>query len=271
MCGPPDLNLAEADETVGKNRSLRMAVMLVGAGLTMAGGCTNFVANSRNADGVTLFQRGQYQDALQKFQEATYADPNNADGYYNLGATYHRLGRLRPANQTDSLARAETCYRQCLERNANHRDCHRGLAVLLIEENRTPEAFALIQNWAAQSPSLPEPRVELARLYAEFGNKEAAINTLADAVPLSPNDPRQWAALGKLRESRATIRRRWPTISIRYNSIPDRRTWRPASPPCRPPWPGNRWRFRHRRAAPNRWLPVRPRLPCGKCGLWGGL
>ena len=96
-CGPPQLNLAEADETVGKNRSLRIAVMLVGAGLTMAGGCTNFVANSRNADGVTLFQRGQYQDALQKFQEATYADPNNADGYYNLGATYHRLGRLRPA------------------------------------------------------------------------------------------------------------------------------------------------------------------------------
>ena len=30
----------------------------------MAGGCTNFVANSHNADGVTLFQRGQYQDAL---------------------------------------------------------------------------------------------------------------------------------------------------------------------------------------------------------------
>ena len=58
--------------------------MLVGAGLTMAGGCTNFVASSRNADGVTLFQRGQYQDALAKFQEATYADPNNADGYYNL-------------------------------------------------------------------------------------------------------------------------------------------------------------------------------------------
>ena len=60
---------------MGKHRSLRIAVLLVGAGLTAAGGCTNFVANSRNADGVTLFQRGQYQDALQKFQEATYADP----------------------------------------------------------------------------------------------------------------------------------------------------------------------------------------------------
>jgi tetratricopeptide (TPR) repeat protein len=183
---------------VGKNRPLRIALILVIAGLTMAVGCTNFVANSRNADGVTLFQREQYQEALQKFQEATYADPNNADGYYNLGSTYHRLGRLR--SQPDSLARAETCYRQCLERASNHRDCHRGLAVLLIEEGRTTEAFTTMQTWAAQSPSLAEPRIELARLYSEFGNKEAATNTLTDAVRLNPNDARQWAALGKMRE-----------------------------------------------------------------------
>ena len=183
---------------MGKNNSLRKTLMLIGAGLALAGGCTNFVANSRNADGVTLFQRGQYQEALQQFQEATYADPANADGYYNLGATYHRLGRLR--NQPDSLARAETCYRQCLERNPNHRDCHRGLAVLLIEEGRTNEAVTSIQTWATQSPSLPEPRMELARLYSEFGNKEAATNTLTDAVRLNPYDARQWAALGKVRE-----------------------------------------------------------------------
>jgi tetratricopeptide (TPR) repeat protein len=183
---------------VGKSVSFRIVLILIGAGLPMAGGCTNFVAGSRNADGVTLFERGQYQEALQEFQAATYADPNNADGYYNLGATYHRLGRLR--NQSESLARAETCYRQCLERNPNHRDCHRGLAVLLIEEGRTTEAFTSIQTWATQSPSLAEPRMELARLYSEFGNKDAAINTLADAVQRNPNDARQWAALGKARE-----------------------------------------------------------------------
>lgn len=161
-------------------------------------GCTNFAANNRNAEGVTLFQRGQFQEALQHFQEATYADPANADGYYNLGATYHRLGRLR--NQNDCLAQAESNYRQCLQRDPNHRDCHRGLAVLLIEENRTNEAFASIQNWAAQQPTLAEPRMELARLYSEFGNREASKNTLVDAVRLDPNDARQWAALGKVRE-----------------------------------------------------------------------
>ena len=67
--------------------------------------------------------------------------------------------------------------------------------MLLIEENRTPEAFALIQTWAAQSPSLAEPRMELARLYAEFGNKEAATNTLADAVQLNPE---RCPAVGRL-------------------------------------------------------------------------
>ena len=164
----------------------------------LPGGCTNFGANSRNAEGVTLFQRGQYQEALQHFQEVTYADPQNADGYYNLGATYHRLGRLR--NQNDYLNQAEANYRQCLQRDPNHRDCHRGLAVLLIEENRTTEAFASVQNWATQYPAQAEPRVELARLYSEFGNKEASTNALTEAIRLDPNDARQWAALGKVRE-----------------------------------------------------------------------
>jgi tetratricopeptide (TPR) repeat protein len=181
---------------------LRIAVMLVGAGLTMAGGCTNFVASSRNADGVTLFQHRQYEQALQQFQEAAHADPYNADAYYNLGATYHRLGQLRPQpdSRADSFARAETCYRQCLDQNPNHRDCHRGLAVLLIEEGRSIDAFTSMQNWIAQSPSLAEPRMELARLYAELGNKEAAANTLAEAVQRNPRDAQAWAAFGKVRE-----------------------------------------------------------------------
>jgi tetratricopeptide (TPR) repeat protein len=184
---------------VAKNTYLRTALILVGFGLPLACGCTNFVANRSNADGVTLFQRGQYQEALVQFQAATYADPNNADGYYNLGATYHRLARLGN-KQNECLSQAETRYRQCLAINPNHRDCHRGLAVLLIEENRPTEAFASLQNWAAQAPSLADPRIELARLYEEHQNPQAAANMLAEAVQRNPDDPRSWAAMGKVRE-----------------------------------------------------------------------
>ena len=181
-------------------RTARAAVLLLAAGLCLAAaaGCSDLVAVGRNSQGVRLYERGQYQEALQEFQEATYGDPNGPDGYYNLAATYHRLGKLR--NQPDYLARAETCYRQCLDRNPNHRDCHRGLAVLLAEQGRVDEAFRSIQTWADQQPSLSAPKVELARLHEEYGNKSAAKERLVEAITANPTDARQWAALGKLRE-----------------------------------------------------------------------
>ena len=92
--------------------------------------------------------------------------------------------------------------------------------MLLIEENRTNDAFTLMQTWAAQSPSQAEPRVELARLYEEFGNKEAAANNLAEAVRLNPNDARNWAAMGKVREEMGTTFRLSPTISNLWSITP---------------------------------------------------
>ena len=177
---------------------LDLAGLVLLVGLLPFAGCANFVAQGQNAEGVRLYQLGQYQEALQQFQQASYNDPNNADGYYNLGAAYHRLGRLH--NQSDDLARAETCYRQALDRDPNHRDCHRGLAVLLAEQGRTDEAFRSIQDWANQRPSLAEPKIELARLYDEFGNRSAAKDRLIEAVTVDPTNARQWTALGKLRE-----------------------------------------------------------------------
>jgi tetratricopeptide (TPR) repeat protein len=181
-----------------RRTALAATVLLAGLCLTAASGCSDLLAVGRNSQGVRLYDRGQYQEAIQEFQEATYSDPNGADGYYNLGATYHRLGKLR--NQPDYLARAETCYRQCLDRDPNHRDCHRGLAVLLAEQGRVDEAFRSIQTWADQHPSSSAPKFELARLHEEFGNKSAAKERLVEAITANPTDSRQWAALGKLRE-----------------------------------------------------------------------
>ena len=72
--------------------------------------------------------------------------------------------------------------------------------MLLAEQNRTEEAFRSIQTWADQQPTLADPKIELARLYDEFGNRGAAKERLIEAVTVDPNNARQWAALGKLRE-----------------------------------------------------------------------
>ena len=76
---------------------------------------------------------------MHQFQEATYDDPCDADGYYNLAATYHRIGRLE--HRQADLNQAECYYNQCLDRNPNHVNCHRGLAVLLAEQDARTTPF----------------------------------------------------------------------------------------------------------------------------------
>ncbi len=78
------------------------------------------------------------------------------------------------SNRPVDYQQAESYYQQCLARNPNQPTVNRGLAVLLAEQNRGPEAIAMVQRWAQISPQSPQPYIELARLNDEFGNKAAA-------------------------------------------------------------------------------------------------
>lgn len=161
------------------------------------GGC-GWMAQGQNSEGVRLFEQGAYDPAAQSFRKAMQTNPDNPDSYYNLAAVYHRQGKQqqRPVD----LAQAESYYRQCLDRNPNHDECRRALAVLLVEEGRSEEAFAMLEDWATQNPNAPAPKVELARLFEEFGDKESAKQHLTSALAVAPDDSRALAALGRLRE-----------------------------------------------------------------------
>ncbi len=178
----------------GHCRLLWFLLGLVAVSLT---GC-NVAAPGRNVDGVRAYQSGQYQQAIQDFQQALAADPRNANAYYNLGATYHTLGKQQSDPQV--LGQAEGLYHQCLDIEPNHVDCHRGLATLLVDTNRPDSAFTMMKRWAEQSQGLASPRIELARLYEEFGDRDSATRHLTDALYLEPKNSRAWAALGRLRE-----------------------------------------------------------------------
>ncbi len=171
-----------------------LAVMLSG----LAGGCNSFVATAHNGEGVQLFQQARYREASVEFQAAIQEDPGNADGYYNLAASYHRLGYFE--RRPDELKQAEDTYNQCLDRDPNHRDCYRSLAVLLAQEGRLSDAVRLLQGWADRQPALADPKIELARLHEELGNRAAAKDELVEALKVDPNNSRALAALGKIRE-----------------------------------------------------------------------
>jgi len=171
--------------------------LLLASSLLGASGC-QWAASGQNATGARLYEQGQYSAALQQFQKVIATDPTNADGYYNLAATNHRLGNQR--GDLQQLTQAEALYNQCLDHDPNHVECHRGLAVLLIDTGRPDRAFALVKNWAAQNPQFAEPRIELARLYEEANDPGTALKYLEDAVQKDANNSRAWLALARLRE-----------------------------------------------------------------------
>jgi len=174
---------------------LLIALLLLG---TISSGCGSIAAQGRNAEGVRLFQQARYQEALQQFQEAVYAAPTDPNAYYNLAAAYHRLGKIE--HRQADLEQAERYYNLCLDRDDNHVECYRGLAVLLAESGRREEAFRLLEGWVQRHPTVADARVELARLHEEFGNRQAAREQLIEALALQPDNPRALTALGKLRE-----------------------------------------------------------------------
>ena len=54
------------------------------------------------------------------------------------------------------IDQSEALYNQCLDHDPNHVECHRGLAVLLVDTNRADRAFALMKSWASQNPTYSE-------------------------------------------------------------------------------------------------------------------
>ena len=166
--------------------------------LSAAGGCSSITANGKNSEGVRLFNQARYEESLQRFQSAAYSDPKNADAYYNLGATHHRLGTV---NQDPAqLAQAESYYNQCLDKKEDHTECFRGLAVLLVQQDRSEEAFRLLEGWVDRQPDSADAKIELARLYDEFGEPETAKDRLLEALAIDHQNSRALAALGSIRE-----------------------------------------------------------------------
>ena len=173
-------------------------VQLLTATLILTATGCQWAASGHNTTGTQLYEQGQYTAALQRFQKVIASDPQNADGYYNLAATTHRLGNQR--QDQEMLTQAESLYNQCLDHDPNHLECHRGLAVLLVDTGRSDRAFALMKNWATQNPNNAEARIELARLYEESNDPQTAMKYLEDAVQKDANNPRAWLALARLRQ-----------------------------------------------------------------------
>lgn len=191
----------------------RVQVLVLLCGIHALSGCRT--SSSYNADGVQQFKQGQYQSSLDSFQQAIALNPDDADAYYNLAATLHDWGRR--SSDASFLEQSESLYHRCLDLQPNHVDCHRALAVLLVDTRRKESAFTLLERWAARSPQLAAPRIELARLYEEYNDEEAARQYLTQALDVDSTSSRAWAALGRLREREGRLAQALTNYQHAYN------------------------------------------------------
>lgn len=199
------------------NRRLQLPLLATPALLLLAlaacAGC-GLAAQGRNVDGVRYFQQGNYPAAINRFQLATQADPQDPNGYYNWAAVLHKqyLQTRDPA----VLNQAQGLYQQALAIDGNHLDARRGFAVLLSDSGRTQDAFTMLRTWAAQNPRSAEPRVELAKLSQEVGDNQTASFYLNEGLQIDPGNWRVFAGLGLLREREGNYRQAYENYLRAY-------------------------------------------------------
>src|SRR5262245_24442396 len=112
--------------------------------------------------GITHYNRGEYAEAVQAFEEALDHGANGTDPETSLGAFYAaearaNLGLARFQRGDD--VRAEEDFRKALERNPNYPDLHYYVALLCERTNRPGEAAGALERALAIHPEYLEARL----------------------------------------------------------------------------------------------------------------
>jgi len=130
-------------------------------------------AKAQNNLGRLHYQRGEYAEALRRYELAREHEPESAQTHYNRGLTLEALGR--PAEAIAAFAEAERIlpyFGQAQWRRA----------VLLLQAGRAEEAIAPAQAAAARLVEPAEAYFTLGQALAETGRIPAAMEAYAAAV-----------------------------------------------------------------------------------------
>lgn len=179
---------------------LKFSLLLIvsAAFAALGGGCASHTAQLKNAEGVGLFQKGSYDLAIKAFEDSIRNDERNATAYYNIASVHHHIARS--TKQPERFEQAKTYYLLALKEAPDYPFAYRGLAVLYVDTGHEKEAFDLLCAWEAANSGSVAPKIELARLYGEFGRMDDASNCVAAASAVSPEDARILRAFGYVRE-----------------------------------------------------------------------
>jgi len=143
--------------------------------------------------GALAYQTGDLQTAVDEFNAALTADPDDPDSHYQLGATY--LIMALPANSLtpdqSMVVKAQEEFEKALELSPGKPEALVGMGNVHLLQNQVEEAISFLEEAVEQNPEMPEALFALGRTYAASGDVENAKATLQRF--LESNPPEVWA------------------------------------------------------------------------------
>lgn len=144
-----------------------------------------------NALGVIYKRRGDYAGAVQEYEKAINADPDNSTYWANLGAAYLSLQKLNLAEE--ALLRAKS-------KDEKDPEVWLNLGAIYGRMGRLDEALAAFQKVKDLGVRSPNVELGIAVTLAQKGQIQDAIKTVETALRLYPDYPELRELLSELKQ-----------------------------------------------------------------------
>lgn len=163
---------------------LTARTLLLSSILITGFGCAEAITYSKNAhaEGMALYQQGDYVDASAAFANAARQNPRDYPSYFYLGASYQALG---------SYQQSISAYRSCLDTMplslAGKQDTAMrframdALAMVIAKSATSAEETALMEKKCAGRAQVDDQWL-LAKIYRYSGDADAAVEAYDKAV-----------------------------------------------------------------------------------------
>jgi Tfp pilus assembly protein PilF len=140
-------------------------------------------------DGVSLYEAGQYQQAIEAYKKAVQLDPESADANYNLGMSYSSLGQYKEAIEA---------YKRAIRIKPDYEAAYYNLGHAYSNLKQYDNSVKAFRDAIRRKPDYVEAYYGLGNAYLDSGKDEKAVHTFEEAIRLKPDNPYAYFNLGLL-------------------------------------------------------------------------
>ncbi|HEX8087626.1 MAG TPA: tetratricopeptide repeat protein [Blastocatellia bacterium] len=140
-------------------------------------------------DGVSYYESGQYQQAIEAYRHAVGLNPEYADASYNLGMAYSSLGQYKEAIEA---------YKRAIRINPDYDAAYYNLGHAYSNLKQYDKSVRAFRQAIRKKPDSVEAYYGLGNAYLNSGEGEKAVHTFEEAIRLKPDNPYAYFNLGLL-------------------------------------------------------------------------